>query len=239
MYIAICDDQAEELLVVTELLTQWQSERNIAVRFKEFRSAVEMLEEAQNGKFNLYLLDIMMSGMDGLSAAKEIRNFDENADIVFLTSSPNFALESYGVHALDYLLKPVCAEALFPVLDRVFQREQKLQEGLTVRCGSALVRIPFSQLVYVEVSEKQLYFNLTNGQTRKASGTMQEYESLLLAQPEFMRVHRSYIVNMLHVAELSATQLQTVYGEAIPVSRRLYPKLQNDYINLLFMQKEG
>ena len=78
-----------------------------------------MLDAAREEPFSLYLLDILMPGVDGLAAAREIRTFDEAAQIVFLTTSPGFAYESYGVRALDYLLKPVDEELLFALLDKL------------------------------------------------------------------------------------------------------------------------
>ena len=194
MYIAVCDDQAEELTVLTALLEQWQTERRIPLRCRVFRSAGDMLDAARHERFTLYLLDVMMPGIDGMEAAREIRTFDAAADIVFLTSSPGFAYESYGVRALEYLLKPI--------------------------------------------SGKHLYFNMTDGQVREVVGSLKDYEALLLARPEFMRIHRSYIVNMLQIDELSPAGVHTFSGISLPVSRLLYPQLQKDYMKLLFAERE-
>ena len=237
MYLAVCDDQADELDILTNLLDRWQCERRTALRYRAFRSAAELLDAADKEPFTLYLLDVMMPGVDGLAAAREIRGFDA-ADIVFLTTSPGFAYESYGVHAMDYLLKPIRADMLFPILDRISLREQKPQEGMTLKMGSALVRIPFFQLTYVEVIGKHLYFHLADGTAREVYGALSDYEPLLLSRPEFMRTHRSYIVNMLQVSELSPGSVRTFSGKQLPVSRRLYPQLQKNYMRLLFHQRE-
>ena len=238
MYIEVCDDQAEELEALTNLLHIWQEEHKTALRYKTFRSAAQLLDAAEKERFTLYLLDVMMPGMNGLAAAREIRGFDDAADIVFLTLSPAFAFESYGVHALDYLLKPIRAEMLFQILDRLSIRDQKPQESLILKCGNALVRIPFSQLVYVEVINKHLYFNLVDGQLREIAGSLSDYEGLLLARPEFMRIGRSYIVNIMQIQELSPAGISTFSGKNIPIPRRLYPQLQKDYMKLLFNQRE-
>lgn len=238
MYIAVCDDQLEELSALVNLLDLWQSKHLVPLRIKTFRSGVELLNAAESEPFTLYLLDVMMPGTDGLEAAREIRARDDAADIVFLTSSPGFAYESYRVHALDYLLKPVRSDLLFPILDRLYLRDQKPQDSLTVKSGSTLIRIPFSQLAFVEVNGKHLYFNLTDGSVKEVYGTLHEYEDLLIKRSEFMQVHRSYIVNMLQVAELSPTTLRTFSGRELPVSRRMYPQLQKDYMKLLFSQGE-
>ena len=104
MYIAVCDDQTEELKDLTELLGAWETDRGTPVRVKSFRSAAALLDAARHERFTLYLLDIMMPGLNGMDAAREIRGFDKAADIIFLTSSPGFAYDSYSVKALEYLL---------------------------------------------------------------------------------------------------------------------------------------
>ena len=238
MYIAVCDDQIEELEKLTALLQAWQSDLHSDVRFQTFRSGGQLLDAARAERFTLYLLDVLMPGMTGMDAAREIRSFDAAADIIFLTTSPGFAYESYGVRAAEYLLKPINAKLLYPVLDKLYLRDQKPQDGLTVKSNGMLVRLPFSHLSYVEVNGKHLYFNLADGQVREVVGSMKEYEDALLTRPEFMRIHRSYIVNMLQIEELSPTGLRTFSGRELPVSRLLYPQLQKDYMKLLFAQRE-
>lgn len=239
MYITVCDDQIEELEKITALLEAWQTDRRANVRFQSFRSAAQLLDAARTERFTLYLLDVLMPGMSGMEAAREIRLFDAAADIVFLTTSPGFAYESYGVRALEYLLKPVSARLLYPVLDQLYLREQRPQDGLTIRSGGALVRLPFAQLSFVEVNGKQLYFNMTDGTVHEMTAPMREYEGTLLARPEFMRVHRSYIVNMLQAEKLSPAGVITFSGHNIPVSRLLYSQLQKDYLELLFSGRDA
>ena len=91
----------------------------------------------------------------------------------------------------------------------------------------------------MEVSGKHLYFNMISGQVREVVGVLREFEPLLLSRSEFMRIHRSYIVNMLQIRELSSAGVQTFSGQSLPVSRLLYPQLQKDYMALLFEQREG
>ena len=171
MYIAVCDDQTEELGSLTELIGAWEEDRGTPVRVKSFRSAAALLDAARHERFTLYLLDIMMPGLNGMDAAREIRGFDKAADIIFLTSSPGFAYDSYSVQALEYLLKPIRTKTLYPILDRLELRERRPQEALTLRTGGIIVRVPFSQLTYVEVNGKHLYFNLADGQVREVVGS--------------------------------------------------------------------
>lgn len=239
MYIAVCDDLSEELDRVAAILEKWQSEKNAPLRYRRFTNAMDLLDAIEEERFDLYLLDIMMPGMSGLDAAAEIRQKDASADIVFLTSSPGFAYESYGVHALDYLLKPVQKERLREHLNRMLLREQKPAEGLTIKCGTTFVRVLFSQLSFVEVSGKHIYFNMADGKVHEVFGTLREFEPQLLQRQEFARCHRAYIVNLLQVAELSATGIRTFSGKALPISRSLYKEVQNGYMKVLFSEGEG
>ena len=236
MYLAVCDDTKKDLDAVCALLDQWRAERDAALRSKVVQSAVELLEAARRERFTCYLLDVMMPGLDGIEAAREIRGFDDAAQIVFLSSSPGFAYESYGVRALNYLLKPVQRESLFSLLERLSREERKNEEAITLRAGAAFLRLPYAQISFVEVIRKHVYFHLADGTVREVPGSLKDFEAALLGRPEFMRVHRSYIVNMLQVERLSSAGLRTFQGDELPVSRLSYPQLQKDYMTLLFRQ---
>ena len=231
MYLTICEDQQEDLDAVCSILDTWKAEHNTAVRRKAFHSAAEMLESARRERFTFYLLDVMMPGMDGMEAAREIRRFDDAAEIAFLSSSPGFAYESYGVRALNYLLKPARREELFALLDRLCLQEQKNSDALTLKTASAIVRVPYAQISYVEVIQKHVYFHLTDGTEREVAGTLKDFEAVLLSRPEFARVHRSYIANMLQVERLSFAGLCTFRGETVPVSRSLRKETVNRWLD--------
>ena len=237
MYLAVCDDKKEELDAILALLDAWQEEHDIPLRRKVFQSAAELLKTARRERFTLYLLDVMMPETDGLEAAREIRRFDDAAELVFLSSSPGFAYESYGVRALNYLLKPVERKKLFALLDQLCLREQNPMEALTVKTATTIIRVPYANISYVEVIGKRIYFHLVDGDTREMVGSLKDFEAALLPRPEFMRVHRSYIVNMFQVEQLSSTGLRTFQGTNLPVSRLSYPQLQKDYMSLLFGQR--
>lgn len=237
MYLAVCDDKKEELDTILSLLDAWQAEHDVPLGRKTFQSAAQLLKAARRERFTLYLLDVMMPETDGLEAARHIRVFDDVAEIVFLSTSPGFAYESYGVRALNYLLKPVEREKLFALLDQLYLREQKPLEALTLKTATTIIRVPYAQISYVEVIGKRVYFHLVDGNLREVAGSLKDFEAELLSRPEFMRAHRSYIVNMFQVEQLSSAGLRTFQGDNLPVSRLFSPQLQRDYMALLFGQR--
>ncbi|RYD04112.1 hypothetical protein N752_16145 [Desulforamulus aquiferis] len=239
MHIAICDDDKEELVRISSFLEKYNREHNASLTYKTFHSGVDLLSTVKSGDYALYLLDVIMPAVNGMEAAKEIRSFDTEAKIVFLTSSPEFAVASYTVKAMDYILKPVGEGRLFGVLNELMTDSQKPQQGLTVKSKNCITRILFSRLVYVEVMNKQVYFHLSDKSVREVTARLSEFEQTLLARPEFMRVHRSYIVNLCQINELTSNGLTTHQGKSIPISRILYKEVRDAYVKQLFWEERN
>ena len=111
MHIAICDDNhPRELKKIVEKMESFAADSGHPVRLSTFGDAGPKLAAAGQEFFNRYLLDIMMPGMDGITAAQEIRSFDMDAKLLFLTSAQEDAYQSCRVKAYDYLLKPVSSQ---------------------------------------------------------------------------------------------------------------------------------
>ena len=172
-----------------------------------------------------------------MQAAHEIRAFNSRMKIVFLTSSPEFAVESYVVKAYDYILKPASKERVFSLLDAVMAAEEKPIEGLKIKTRSGMARILFSKLGFVEIMHKKLYFHLVDGEIQEVSSSLAAVEDELLARSEFVKVHRSYIVNLWQVGELRPKELITYTGKTVPISRLLYGKVREAYMKHLFLEK--
>lgn len=234
MHIAICDDDTLELTQISSLLNTYRQERELALTYQPYLSAVDLLSNLEKSQYDLLLLDILMPGFTGIEAAREIRGFDQEINIIFLTSSPDFALESYGVKARDYMLKPVSKDKLFSALDAIVAEERAALDGLSVKTQTGMARILFSKLAYVEVINKRLYFHLSDTSVRAVYGSLSDYEEILLARPAFVKVHRAFIVNLWQMAELTAGHFVARNGESVPISRLLYSEIRKRYMKHLF-----
>lgn len=222
MYLAACDDDPRALVRLTQLLNQWQKERCVPLQVRTFSSGDALLAAAGRERFDLYFLK-------QLSTARAVRAQDGGARLAFLTTSPAFACASYQVQALEYLLQPVDRDRLFALLDRVRMERLRPRESLILQSGGVLIRIPFSLLAYVEVREKHLFFHQADGPVHEITGALKDYQGALLARPEFLRIHRSCIVNLFQLREFSASKAVTLAGCELPVSRLLYPQLRRQY----------
>ena len=237
MKIAVCDDDSQELERISSFIDTYQRESKVLLTYKTFQSAIELISSMGSSDYDILLLDILMPGINGMQAAHEIRSFDAGVKMVFLTSSPEFAVESYAVKAYDYILKPVSRDKLFSILEAVIAEEQKPLEGLTVKTQSGMARILFSRLAFVEIMNKKLYFHLADGSVQEVTASLAAFEEELLARAEFVKVHRSYIVNLWQVGELGSKELITHAGKTVPISRLLYGKVREAYMKHLFLEK--
>lgn len=238
MHIAVCDDSIEELSRISSLLEDYRRERDGSVTYEAFHSALELLETMRSKQFDMLLLDILMPGLSGMDAAKEIRSSDGEIPIIFLTSSSEYAVESYRVGAEDYIIKPARKDEVFPSLDKQLTRLAQEEDYLAIKTGSGIVKLLFSQIVYVEVTNRTLQFMLVNGEVREAYGYLSDYEEKLLSDPHFCKPHRSYLINIRQVTELNKNGLATTVDKTVPVARDAFAKVKAAYMKFLLSPNE-
>ena len=145
-----------------------------------------------------------MPNINGIELAAEIRSRDQAAKIIFLTSSSEFAVESYSVGAFNYLLKPIQKDQLFSVLEKACNDiDSSLKQSIVVKTQSGLSKVFLHELIYVEVIGRTVYFHQKNGVTIESTSTISQVEAVLLADKRFIKPHRSYIVNLDYIKNLS------------------------------------
>lgn len=238
MHIAVCDDNIDELSRISSLLEDYYREPKGLITYEAFHSAIDLLEMMKVRQYDLLILDILMPGITGMDAAREIRRSDSEIPIIFLTSSREYAVESYRVSAEDYIMKPACKDEIFPILDRQLKRFTQEEAYLTLNTGKGIVKVLFSQIVYVEVINRSVQFILTNSEVREAYGYLTYYESNLLSDPHFYKPHRSYVVNLRQVTELNKKGFTTVIGKTVPVARDAFSNAKASYMKYLLSQNE-
>lgn len=232
MRIAVCEDDKRERGRLSELLGQYGLSRKVDIESEFFENSIDFLCDVKGGEYDLILLDVAMRGMDGIKAAQEIREKDKNVKLIFVSFSTELAMESYRVDAYHYLLKPVDADELFSLLDKA-GKELAIQEeqGFVLKNREGIERLFFSQIEYVEVVNKKVSFHLTNGVIREVTAALADFEGELLTRQEFVKTHRSYVVNLYCIQSIGANCAITKRGHSIPVSRQRHSQVQDTYMN--------
>lgn len=230
MRIAICDDNIQELASISKIIEQFKIEHYPDLTYEVFNSPRSLLNKVEKHEFDLLLLDIIMPDMTGIELATVIRSFDMHLPIIFLTSSTEFAISSYRVHAKDYLLKPIDTQLLYDAL--LGQIESAKQVHL-VKTTDSIMQIPLSQIVYFESLTRKLFIHLEDDATLQILGTLAEHEEQLSKFPQFYKPHRSYFVNLQHVRKLDKEGIHTSLGHIIPIPKPTYTKAKEVYMNYL------
>lgn len=237
MRIAVCDDDGQERKQIMQLVREFfiHSCGDEQADIFEFDNSMDLIAKVSSGKrFDIFLLDVVMTALNGIELAAEIRKYDTVAKIIFLTSSAEFAVKSYTVDAFHYLLKPVDREAFLPVLEKAFRDIDKaLKEFLLVETQNELVKIFFHQLCYVEVIGRRIYFNQKDGVAAECISAISRIEEQLLKDKRFIKSHRSYIVNMDYVRTLTKDGFIMINDQFVPVSRNAYKSVKQVFFEYL------
>ena len=148
-------------------------------------------------------------------AARELREHNLISKIIFLTTSPEFAIESYDVDASGYLLKPVDREKLYKLLDKCLSAVSKPADSIAVHTAFGYQNVLMHHIEFLEAQNKKVLLALYDGKRLEAIGKLSDYEKLLTVEKGFFKCHRSYIVYMpaekhfSHCAACSRFPLQT------------------------------
>jgi len=237
--LAICDDEAHCLDSTKRMIERWLASCGIPAQISCFDNGDTLLESIRRAKMDIVLLDIMMPLLNGMDTAHEIREFDKAIKIVFLTSSPEFALESYSVKASGYIIKPVSYEKLSEALNDCTAALQEEPEHLLLKSTHGYHKIYLHDIEYIEAQNKQVVFFLKLCQSLTITEPLYSFENKLLTKDGFFKCHRSYIISMSHVNSFSSVEITMKSGCCIPIARGSGKAFQDAYFSFMFGDKEA
>ncbi|MBD5540760.1 MAG: response regulator transcription factor [Lachnospiraceae bacterium] len=234
MKIAICDDEIYFIDAICPLLEQWAKERGIKLTLYRFTNGDDLVEAHRKECMDLIILDIIMPLLNGMDIAREIRNTNQTIPIIFLTTSREFAVDSYEVKAFHYLIKPVDRTKLFPVLDDFLKTCNRSKASFTAKTADGFCRIVIADVDYLEAQNKQVLVHLTGGRTIVIRELFSKCAEVFSPENGFCCCHRSYIVNLNNVEQFSKTEVITTNKAVIPLSRSNYVAFKGTYFSHMF-----
>jgi len=193
------------------------------------RNGVEALKLINKHKPQLIFLDIEMAGLGGFDVLEVINN--EQIKVVFTTAHSKYAIKAVGSKADGYLLKPILHEDLDQLVSRIYEELQtstgSLQpsplslQKLSVPNNNGIDLIPLKDIVYCKADDNYTTFYLASGEKLVASKTLKHFGEIL-PENQFVRIHKSYIINLLHLKKYLKSDGGVVIMEnkiTLPVSR--------------------
>lgn len=238
---ALCDDDCSVLNELTLLIEQYTAERKIEIVYTAFHSPLELLNAVEKGAcFDVIFLDIIMPGENGINTAKEIRRYDSTVKIVFLTSSAEFAVQSYTVGAYFYQMKPFYKEGFFSLLDAIIDELKKSHQcSMILRGKGGIMRIDLEKLAYCEVINRTLLFHMDGGKVIESAGRLDDLHDYLVQYKNFLRPHRSFLVNMEYIQSISHRSITMENLAEIPIPHGKCSEIKQLYLEYAFSRKQA
>ena len=229
--IAICDDSAQDLALITEMSLQVLRQAKIPHSHTIYTSSKELLSAIRSGeRYNLLVLDVMMDELDGMQLAAQLREQDEQASIVFVSSNREMALCGYKVSAARYLTKPVNAEDLQEALLYCCRQWQRKKEIL-LPTANGQHRTSFAEIQYVEAFDRGTRFVLAD-ETVETRLKFSEV-TRMLPQTSFVLCHRAYLVNIALTRRIRQYEFTMKSGATVPISRYRYNEVNRQFVEYL------
>lgn len=201
-----------------DLVAKFISQTSFLQLEAKFDNAIQALGYLNQNQTDLVFLDIQMPDLSGMELARILdgKNSGQKPRIIFTTAYNQFAIEGYKVDALDYLLKPFSYEEFLKASTKAYQYFEKLQKPaesspdleknhdyIFLKVEYQLVKVMVKDIAYVEAYKDYVKVHLTNKPNPLLSLTSMKAMEDMLPQQDFMRVHRSYIINLNHIDSVS------------------------------------
>ncbi len=227
MRLTICDDDPRELAALDDCVRRYIRARGLALDVLCFSEAADLLRyETKNGPGEVYLLDVLMPGMNGIDLGREIHRRNHQAVILYLTTSPDFYPDAFSVRAFSYLLKPVDPDRLFQDLDECFSYllpPRPAHRTVSVRTAEGTQVLDLGQVNAVEYRSHRLVYHMAGGgsvttlyKSEPFAVLAQEYLDLGV----FVRCAESYLVNMPNIKALTPGGFRMADGSEYSITRK-------------------
>ena len=218
---AIIDDEPLAAKLLESYVNKTDSLHLVGV----YNSAITAMKDLREGHIQLLFLDIQMPELSGLEFAKIL---PKETRCIFTTAFPQYAIESFRVSAIDYLLKPISFDdfqiAVNKALAHFALSHHQQDRFFFIKSDYQLQRINFDEILYIEGQKDYVRIYLDNGTKIMALLNMKTLEDTL-PHPEFLRTHRSFIVNMSKVKNV--VRFRIVIGDKlIPISDSYKDRVQ-------------
>lgn len=214
--IAVCDDDFVVCDKVEQLIQDYDSTAIVDVYHTPQRLIKHLVDE----NYDLYILDIEFPEASGLLIAKEIRRFDVDVPIVFLTSFEQYAMTVFKLHTFDYVLKPVSQDKIFSLLNRIKKYLDIDNKRFSFKFNKVDYSIPLRDIAYIEKNKRNVFIHTDR---EKYCAILSIKELLVIIGESLVRVHNSFWVNAQYVREIRNNHLLLYFSDKsniyIPISK--------------------
>ena len=234
MNIGLCDDDIIDRNFIKICLDKYAQANHVEIELQEYEHGEALIQDLPNHKFDVFLLDIYMHNMTGIEVAQAIREQDKDVLIVFITSSKEYAMEGYRVHASDYLLKPISYERICETMGWIAKNLKIDSKTIEILSNRIRMKVKVSTIMYAEVFNTVCVLHTTQEEYRTYI-TLDELCGLL-EDDRFIRCHRSFLVNMDYVDRIEEHNFVLKDMTMIPIGRKNCSDVKKTYYSYRFKE---
>lgn len=213
--IAVCDDDEKDRRCIVDLLTEYLDGNDLYARIDVFDSGEKFLD-GDTAQYDLVFLDIFMKDINGMETAKKLIERNEKVQVIFASTSTEYAAEAFSIEALHYLVKPVNREQLWRVLDKFYQSFHEIAM-IDVKVGRMEESVYLFDILYIEAEGKRTRIHTKHGLIESSQSLAQMAQ--LLPNGAFCMPIRWALVSMKEIVSVQTNALMLTDGTKIPISR--------------------
>lgn len=203
--LALCDD---DLNIINQIDNFFENIKNQGIEYETFFSAEELLKfcNLEKSEFDVYILDIEMKKMSGIELAKEIRRYDSEAIIIFMTNHKEYVFDVFEVLTFDYIIKPIDINKFQQIIDKVKKYLQKVKKDFVFSYKRNNYSIPFNKINYIEKNGRKVIVHTVSKDTYQCNMTCKEMMDALDSEI-FANVRKSGIVNLKEIYQIDGEKV--------------------------------
>lgn len=239
--LAICDDEKNFRSEIFNVITKYFNENNIERTCDIFENGDDFIKncEIEGYNYDFVILDILMEGINGIEVARKIKEKNPFVEIIFLTSSREYIFDGFDVNAFNYILKSTSEEKILLEVKKIIDKLGLLADSkkfLLLNKSSMKIIVSPSDVMYLE-SNKRIVTVHCKEENVEVYGKL---ETLLdevnrVSKVNFIKVHRSYVVNPYYIKKFDSLNIHLKNNETIPISKsnlENLKKLMLDYLEV-------
>lgn len=228
--IAICDDKIEDLEQMNELVRQIMPTFDLAYEVNRFLSIQQLLEAFDSVPYQLILLDILFEGPEGLIWAKEVQRRGYDCSVILVSSSTDYLLAGYDIHAIHYIVKPPDRNKLQSAIRYALLHGPRPDEKITLQASGSVQVLEQQRIFYLESINHDVLVHAEGCKEIKCRGKLEDFEQRLSGIAA-ARCHRSYLVNLARVRAIRYDCVELSGGKKLPMSRTYKEPFKKAYLD--------
>ncbi|BBF41492.1 two-component response regulator [Lachnospiraceae bacterium KM106-2] len=221
--ICLCDDDITFLDSCTEIIRTIETELGKTFNIKCFTNGESLLFALDDdvNKYDILIMDMIMKQKSGMETTKELRSKGFIGDIIFLSSSKEYAIESFEVEPLYYVLKnSTYKDKLKEILTRaIIEQERKSSQKIIFTMNKKNIIVELKDIIYIESMNKKIILHKTTGDNEECNLPLNKIVEKI--EPYgFLQCHKSYIINQEYVEVFTKLECRLRNGITIPIGRK-------------------